>query len=78
MNWNALIRQFHRWVSIAFTLGFLANLFAITLKPYPAWVGLFALIPLLLLLVSGLYMFVLPYAAAALRRRGAGGDRAPA
>ena len=27
----------------------------------PAWVGLFALVPLILLLITGLYMFVLPY-----------------
>lgn len=29
----------------------------------PAWVGLFALVPLILLLITGLYMFVLPYVA---------------
>jgi ABC-type transporter Mla subunit MlaD len=29
----------------------------------PAWVGLFALLPLILLLLSGLYLFALPYAA---------------
>ncbi len=34
----------------------------------PAWVGLFALVPLILLLVSGLYMFVLPYVAKGRRR----------
>jgi hypothetical protein len=31
------------------------------------WVGLFTLLPLVLLLVTGLYLFVLPYAV---RRRG--------
>jgi ABC-type transporter Mla subunit MlaD len=29
----------------------------------PAWMYLFALIPLFLLLFSGLYLFVLPYVA---------------
>ena len=68
MNWNGLIRQVHRWVSIAFTLGFIGNLFALALKPYPSWMGLFALVPLILLMITGLYMFVLPYVT---RRRAA-------
>lgn len=67
MNWNQLIRQSHRWVSIAFTLGVIINMVAMgQLKgqEQPAvWVGLTALIPLILLLVSGLYLFALPYAA---------------
>ena len=29
----------------------------------PVWVGLLALLPLILLLLTGLYMFALPYAA---------------
>lgn len=59
------IRQFHRWTSIAFTLGVIAYIVAMgqgTGQP-PAWLGLFALVPLILLLVTGLYLFVLPYAA---------------
>lgn len=66
MNWNQVIRQGHRWVSIAFTLGVIVNIVAMgQLKgqEQPAvWVGLTALIPLILLLVSGLYLFALPYA----------------
>lgn len=61
---NILIRQVHRWVSIAFTLGVIANIVAIFVlkQQTPAvWVGLLALIPLILLLLTGLYMFVLPY-----------------
>jgi hypothetical protein len=42
LNWNAWVRQVHRWLSIA----------------------LLALVPLILLLVTGLYLFVLPYAVA--------------
>jgi len=56
------IRQFHRWVSIAFTLGVVTYIVAMTQGEPPAWLGLFALIPLILLLATGLYMFVLPYA----------------
>lgn len=61
MNWNIRIRQFHRWTAIAFTLGVLTYMLAMSQGQPPAWLGLFALIPLFLLLVTGLYMFVLPY-----------------
>ncbi len=66
MNWNKWIRQFHRWVSIAFTMTVVANFVALGLgqgKQPPAWVTYSPLLPLFLLMFSGLYMFVLPYAA---------------
>ena len=62
MNWNKLIRQTHRWLSIAFTLAVIANVVAMMQEKQTVWVGVLALIPLILLLVSGLYMFVQPYA----------------
>jgi hypothetical protein len=62
MNWNRLIRQSHRWLSIAFTLAVIANVVAMMQEKQAVWVGVLALIPLILLLMSGLYMFVLPYA----------------
>ena len=63
MNWNVWIRQIHRWVSIAFTLTVIANFVAIGMgKPIP-WLYYAPLPPLFLLLFTGLYMFVLPYAA---------------
>lgn len=59
---SGFIRQGHRWLSIAFTLGVLTYIGVMTTKGQPAaWVGLLALIPLILLLVSGLYLFALPY-----------------
>lgn len=61
MNWKKTIRQSHRWISVAFTFGFIANIFAQGGDEPVVWVGLFALIPLLLLLVTGLYLFALPY-----------------
>lgn len=64
---NRLIRQSHRWLSIAFTLGVIGYMAMMTKGQPPAWVGLFALVPLILLLISGLYLFVLPY----VRRRAA-------
>ena len=63
MNWNAWIRQFHRWVSIAFTVTVIANFAAMTQGPPPAWITYSPLFPLALLLFTGLYLFALPYAA---------------
>jgi hypothetical protein len=62
MNWNKWFRQSHRWVSIAFTVGVIANFVVVVLGKYTFWVGLLALLPLALLLITGLYLFVLPYA----------------
>ncbi len=58
-------RQFHRWMSMAFTLGVIAYMVAMGIGPGPqppAWMGLLALLPLIALLLSGLYLFALPYA----------------
>lgn len=63
MNWNKLIRQGHRWISIVFTVAVIANIVAMTMGTQAVWVGLLALFPLILLLVSGLYLFALPYVA---------------
>ena len=63
MNWNHWIRQTHRWLSIAFTLTVIANFVAMAQGPPPEWVTYSPLLPLALLLFSGLYLFVLPYAA---------------
>ena len=69
MNWNKCIRQLHRWISAGFTL-IVAAIFA-TLgmgRELAEWVYFLPLFPLALLLVTGLYLFALPYAA---RWRGA-------
>ena len=63
MNWSKLIRQAHRWLSIAFTVAVIVNVIAMMQEKQAVWVGVLALIPLILLLLSGLYMFALPYAA---------------
>jgi hypothetical protein len=55
------LRQIHRWLSIAFTAGVLGYIAVMIRGQPPYWVGLFALIPLILLLVTGLYLFALPY-----------------
>jgi hypothetical protein len=60
---NAWVRQIHRWLSIAFTVTVIANFIALSRGQPPAWVTYSPLFPLALLLFTGLYMFVLPYAS---------------
>lgn len=63
MEWNKLIRQIHRWVSIAFTVTVIANFIALARgggMP-PPWITYSPLLPLAFLLFTGLYLFVLPY-----------------
>ena len=68
MSSHMWIRQIHRWLSIAFTLAVIANIVALTMQVQAAWIGLLALVPLIPLLATGLYMFALPYVS---RRSGA-------
>lgn len=68
MGFNSWVRRFHRWMSITFTAGVVTYMVVMTRGQPQPWVGLLALVPLILLLVAGLYLFVLPYA---LRWRGA-------
>ena len=64
LNWNMWIRQIHRWLSIIFTAVVIAIFIALGVGKEPAdWVYLLPLLPLALLMLTGLYMFVLPYAA---------------
>jgi hypothetical protein len=57
------IRQIHRWLSIIFTVTVIANFAALGLGEPPMWLVYAPLVPLFLLLFTGLYMFTLPYAA---------------
>ena len=69
MSWSTGIRQTHRWVSIAFTVTVLANIAALSRGGMPPpWITYAPLLPLAFLLLTGLYLFVLPYAG---KRRGA-------
>jgi len=63
LNWNKWVRQTHRWLSIAFTVAVIVNGVVVAKGKYTGWVGFLALLPLALLLFTGLYLFVLPYAA---------------
>jgi hypothetical protein len=64
LNGSRLIRQIHRWVSIVFTVTVIANFVALSrgAGTPPQWVTYSPLLPLALLLLTGLYMFALPYA----------------
>lgn len=62
---NKWIRQFHRWVSIAFTLSVIVTFVAMAQSEPIVWISYVPLLPLFLLLVTGLYLFALPYLAKA-------------
>ena len=53
----ARLRQVHRWTSIAFTLAVAGNFVALTRGPVPALITYSPLPPLLVLTITGLYMF---------------------
>ena len=71
MNWNHWVRQTHRSVSIAFTATVVLNIVVMSVRQGqpPAAVTYSPLPPLFLLLLTGLYLFVLPYATKRGRRR---------
>ncbi len=70
MTLSYAIRQGHRWLSIAFTVTVIANFILMVLGQPPAWIVYAPLPPLFLLLITGLYMFVLPYTARRRAERG--------
>jgi heme A synthase len=63
MKWNRWIRQTHRWLSIAFTVAIIINGIAAAQGKYSNKMGLMAVAVLALSFFTGLYLFVLPYAA---------------
>lgn len=61
MTGNMWVRQIHRWLSMAFTIAVIANIVAMTQQMEATWIGFLALVPLIPLLATGLYLFALPY-----------------
>jgi hypothetical protein len=59
---KSFIRQAHRWLSLAFTAAVIANITALVVGSQAQWIGFLALLPLIPLLATGLYLFVLPHA----------------
>lgn len=62
---SKVIRQSHRWLAIIFTATVIANFVAMIGGQPPAWITYAPLPPLFLMLITGLYMFFLPYVAKA-------------
>jgi hypothetical protein len=69
MNWNYWMRQIHRWLSVFFTMAVIANGATILKGKYYPWLGYMAGISLFTLLLTGLYLFALPYAPKLRMRR---------
>jgi hypothetical protein len=58
---NKWIRQIHRWLSMAFTATVILCFIVIAQEDPPQWVFYLPLPPLAFLMLSGLYLFALPY-----------------
>jgi heme A synthase len=71
INANKWVRQIHRWLAIIFTVTVIVTFIALAREDPIVWVSYLPLFPLALLLVTGLYLFALPYAT-----RWRGGRRA--
>lgn len=61
VRWSARIRQFHRRVAVVFTVTVVATTVALMQEDPIEWVSYLPLLPLALLLITGLYLLVLPY-----------------
>jgi hypothetical protein len=70
MSWSKWIRQIHRWLSIVFIVTIAVTFVALGREEPVVWVSYVPLLPLALLLFTGLYLFVLPYATRWRSRRG--------
>lgn len=60
--WTNIDRRFISMGAAGWHICFIVNTVAVATGRYPGWVGFLALLPLALLMFTGLYLFVLPYA----------------
>ncbi|WP_443747151.1 hypothetical protein [Asticcacaulis solisilvae] len=58
---NKGIRTFHRWAGFVLSVAVIINIVALVMKVQSFAIGLLALIPLLAMMGTGLYMFAEPY-----------------
>jgi ABC-type polysaccharide/polyol phosphate export permease len=74
MSWSTGVRKAHRWTSIIFTVAVVFVTVVVNAgQGEPAeWVYLLPLLPLAVLLLTGLYLLALPYSARLRGRRSAG------
>jgi hypothetical protein len=60
---NKWVRQVHRWLAIVFTVTVIGTFIALAQEDPVVWISYTPLLPLALLLGTGLYLFALPYTA---------------
>jgi ABC-type polysaccharide/polyol phosphate export permease len=72
MSWSNRVRRIHRWTSAAFTVAVaIVTVVVLTGGGEPAqWVYFLPLVPLWILIPTGVWLFVLPYAGPSRRRVG--------
>lgn len=58
---SRFVRQAHRWLAVIFTLAVIAVMASFAMGSTVEWIVYAPLPPLLLMLLSGIYLFVLPY-----------------
>jgi len=58
---SSFIRRSHRWISMAFMAAVIANFVAMAFGPPPVWITYAPLLPLFLLMGSGIYLLALPW-----------------
>ena len=63
MTFTSLIRQSHPWFGMTLVALTVVNVIAFALGYAIEWLYFLPLIPLFLSMLSGLYMFILPYVA---------------
>ena len=63
MTFHILIRTAHRWLGMSLIVLTIINIIAFGMGYAIPWLYYLPLVPLFLLMLSGLYMFVLPYLA---------------
>ena len=71
MTSHILIRTAHRWLGMSLIVLTIINFIAFGMGYAIEWLYYLPLVPLFLLMFSGLYMFVLPYMA---KNRRTGGE----
>lgn len=71
---NARVRRFHRVVALIFTFTVAANFAAMPWGPPPAWVTYAPLLPLFLLMGTGLVMLAAPHLRSRRRHQLSGGE----
>jgi hypothetical protein len=61
VNWTRWFRRVHRWLAIVFTVSIVVTTVALLQDEPLIWVSYVPLLPLALLLITGLYMLAQPY-----------------